>query len=215
MKVCTDACLFGALAPLENATRILDIGTGTGLLALMAAQRSEAKIEAVEIDAAAAQQARQNAAESPWHHRILLTETALQNYRPQKPFDLIISNPPFFVASLKSEAENEQVAKHSALLSFAEIVAFAAANLTPGGQLCILLPAYEQQLFADAAAQANLFAAQQVLVRNQPQGRVIRAIVTYAFGSQKLVTEELNIRAADGQYSDRFRELLKDFYLAF
>lgn len=215
MKVCTDACLFGALAPLENASRILDIGTGTGLLALMAAQRSAAQIEAIEIDGAAAEQARLNAQASPWSNRISIKKSPLQLFAPDGPFDFMLSNPPFFAASLRSEAENEQVAKHSTSLSFSEIAAFAAAHLTPDGQLCILLPQHEQQLFAYAAAKENLFPVHSTLVRNQPASRVFREITTYKSGQQKPVTDELCIRDSDGNYSTQFRALLKDFYLAF
>ena len=139
MKVSTDACLLGAAADLTGATRLLDIGTGTGLLALMAAQRHPTvEIEAVEIDAAAAAQAAANAAASPWAGRIRVSGMSLADYAAtpaRPPFSHIICNPPFFRQSLRSPDAARTTARHEAAdtLSFEALAAFAAQFLLPSG----------------------------------------------------------------------------------
>jgi tRNA1Val (adenine37-N6)-methyltransferase len=139
-KVSTDACLLGATVDLTNATHILDLGTGTGLLALMAAQRApNAKIEAIEIDLAAAAQAATNVAASPWADRIWVHALSLASYAASLPpsFSHIICNPPFFRRSLAPPDVARATARHAGedSLTFGDIAAFAAAHLLPGGTL--------------------------------------------------------------------------------
>ncbi|MET4758482.1 tRNA1(Val) (adenine(37)-N6)-methyltransferase [Endozoicomonas sp. NE40] len=123
MKVTMDACLFGALVDVEESQRILDIGTGTGLLSLMAAQRSSAHIDAVELDDDAARQARQNVAQSPWSDRITVTQSAIQQFfGAPDGYDTIICNPPFFENSLKAANDKRTMARHTESLSFSDLV---------------------------------------------------------------------------------------------
>ena len=150
MKVSTDACLLGAAADLSHATRLFDIGTGTGLLALMAAQRHPTvAIEAVEIDAAAAGQAAANVAASPWAGRIRVQPLSLAEYAATQPapFSHIVCNPPFFRQSLRSPDAARTTARHEAAdsLSFAALAAFAAGFLAAGGLLTVLLPPPEMR----------------------------------------------------------------------
>ncbi|GAA4350215.1 methyltransferase [Hymenobacter saemangeumensis] len=219
MKVSTDACLLGAAADLHGATRLLDIGTGTGLLALMAAQRhSSVQIEAIEIDEAAARQAAANVAASPWASRIWVRGLSLSAYAVQQPvpFSHIICNPPFFRHSLLSPDAARSTARHAgeASLSFAELAGFAAAYLLPAGSLTVLLPPTEMQGFASEAQAAGLHLQGELRVRHRPGGRITRHISRFGLTLSEPSRQELAIQTAGGEYSAAFQELLGGFYLA-
>ena len=220
MKVSTDACLLGAAVDLAHATRLLDIGTGTGLLALMAAQRHPTVgIEAIEIDAAAAAQAAANVAASPWATRVRVQGLSLAQFAATRPapFSHMVCNPPFFRESLPSPDAARSTARHvsNSSLSFEELAAFAAAFLLPAGTLTVLLPPPEMSRFEQAAGAAGLSLASRLVVRHRPGGRVTRHISSFARQAGAAVENELFIRTADGQaYSDDFRSLLAGFYLA-
>ena len=226
-KVSTDACLLGAAADLTGATRVLDLGTGTGLLALMVAQRApEAAIEAIELDQAAATQAAANVAASPWASRIRVRALSLAAYAATQPappagadwrFSHIICNPPFFQRSLLPPGAPRATARHAGAssLTFEEIVAFAAGFLLPQGRLVVLLPPPEMVHFAAVARGAGLAVAAQLAVRHRPGGRLTRCIWEFkAVGAPALVAQELVIEdPAGGGYSAAFRQLLAPFYL--
>ncbi|WP_201981701.1 tRNA1(Val) (adenine(37)-N6)-methyltransferase [Hymenobacter rubidus] len=221
MKVSTDACLLGAAADLTGATRLLDIGTGTGLLALMAAQRhATVDIEAVEIDAAASVQATANAAASPWAGRICIHSLSLAEYAATRPapFSHIICNPPFFRQSLRSPDAARTTARHEAAdtLSFDALADFAADFLLADGLLTVLLPPPEMQAFERVAAATGLQPATRLLVRHRPGSRPLRHIVGFRREAGATQETELSIRTAtdEGEYSAEFRALLSGFYLA-
>jgi tRNA1Val (adenine37-N6)-methyltransferase len=219
-KVSTDACLLGATADLIGATRILDLGTGTGLLALMAAQRApNAKIEAIEIDLAAAAQAATNVAASPWADRIRVHALSLASYAASLPpsFSHIICNPPFFRRSLAPPDVARATARHAGedSLTFGDIAAFAAAHLLPGGILTVLLPPPEMQQFVQEATASGLVVQARLMVRHRPGGRITRCICALGgVGTVEAPETELIIQDADGAYSTEFRALLGEFYLA-
>jgi tRNA1Val (adenine37-N6)-methyltransferase len=220
-KVSTDACLLGAAADLTGATRVLDIGTGTGLLALMAAQRAPgATIEALEIDPATAAQAAHNAAASPWAGRVAVHPLSLAAYAATEPgqFSHIICNPPFFRRSLAPPDAARATARHEGAgsLTFGALAGFAAAHLAPGGTLTVLLPPLEMQEFAAVARVSGLAVQARLAVQHRAGGRHTRSI--WQFGTAVPASPHertLVIQAADGQYSAAFRELLAGFYLAF
>ncbi|GAB3865471.1 methyltransferase [Hymenobacter segetis] len=221
MKVSTDACLLGAAADLTGATRLLDIGTGTGLLALMAAQRHPTvAIEAVEIDAAAATQAAANAAASPWAGRIDVRAMSLADYVATRPelFSHIVCNPPFFRQSLRSPDAARSTARHEAAdsLSFEALAAFAADFLSPVGLLTVLLPPPEMRAFEQVAAVAGLHATTRLVVRHRPGSKALRHITGFRREAAVLRETALIIRTAenDAEYSADFRALLAGFYLA-
>ncbi|MEE0972800.1 MAG: methyltransferase, partial [Paludibacteraceae bacterium] len=140
MKVGTDGVLLGVLADVSKATRILDIGTGTGLIALMLAQRQkDAHVDAIEIDEQAAQQAQENIAQSPFCY-IHVHTTALQAYNSTQPYDLIVSNPPYFVDSLKAPNAARNLARHTDSLSFADLLQGAERLLHNDGCFWVILP---------------------------------------------------------------------------
>ena len=220
-KVSTDACLLGAAAPLAGASRVLDLGTGTGLLALMAAQRAPAAcIEAIEIDPIAAAQAAANVAASPWADRISVRPLSLAAYAASwpAPFSHIVCNPPFFRQSLPSPDAARTVARHAgaASLTHHELAAFSAAFLLPAGTLTVLLPPNEMAHFEQEAQAVGLATQARLVLRHQASGRVTRCINRFGPERPTIVVEtELAIKAADGQaYSSVFKELLADFYLA-
>lgn len=141
MKVGTDGVLLGAWAEVRPGDRrMLDVGTGTGLIALMLAQRSAAWITAVDIDVECATQAAENFAASPWADRLDAVSVAVQRYDPVEKFDLIVSNPPYYVDSLLSPDEGRNTARHAAGLPFGELAAAVVRLLSPGGRFALVLP---------------------------------------------------------------------------
>ena len=220
MKVSTDACLLGAVADLTGATRLLDIGTGTGLLALMAAQRHpKVEVEAVEIDKPAAAQAAANVAASPWAGRIAVHALSLAEYAGTRPapFSHIICNPPFFRESLPSADATRNMARHVSpgSLSFEALAHFSAEFLAPGGQLTVLLPPPEMARFAQTAFAAGLARTSCWRVRHRPGGRVTRHISQFGRESLALEERELLIHSGAGpEYSEQFKKTLAGFYLA-
>jgi tRNA1Val (adenine37-N6)-methyltransferase len=219
-KVSTDACLLGAAADLTHATRILDLGTGTGLLALMTAQRAPtATIEAIEIEPAAATQAAANVAASPWANRIQVHPLSLAEYAATRPglFSHIICNPPFFRRSLAPPDAARATARHEGegSLTFGDISRFVAAHLKPGGTLTVLLPPPEMQQFEREAQAGSLAVQARLAVHHRPGGRMTRCINEFGLRAPaEIRAGSLVIQDAAGTYSAYFRTLLSGFYLA-
>ncbi len=218
MKVCTDSCVLGAWADVTNARRILDIGTGTGLLSLMLAQRApQATIEAVELDLLAAQQAEQNFTNSAWNRRLKVHPISLKAFEKTNPalFDTIICNPPFFQASLKSLDAAKNQAKHTGTLSFAEVISFAQHFLTVDGTLHLLLPPHEAKIFEKDAEAAGFFTHKILWLEATPNGKLLRAIHSYSRQPSTLEIYHLAVREKDNTYTAAFKNLLQDYYLIF
>lgn len=219
MKVSTDACVLGAVADVGTAQRILDIGTGTGLLALMAAQRNaHAHIEGVEIDPAAASQAAFNFGASPWAHRLRLHAGPLAGYAAQPPTasDHILCNPPFFRHSLRPPDALRATARHTApdTLTFAELAQFSADFLTQSGQLTVLLPPPEMLHYERTAAAFGLFPLTRLVLRHRPGSKPLRHVTAFGKRAVSVQQQELYIMQDGNTYSEAFRELLGPFYLA-
>ncbi|TAH09526.1 MAG: methyltransferase domain-containing protein [Runella slithyformis] len=214
LKVCTEACILGAYAAVSGAHRILDIGTGTGLLALMTAQRApQAQVVGVEIEPNAALQAQQNAQKSPFAARVQICQIPIQDFMPTVAFDLVVCNPPFFNNHLPARAFARQQALHTQTLPFEDLAVATARLLTPDGQLVILLPAYETQLFVQTAQQNGLFPVNQLAVYQRVDAPVFRLITTFGRATHLFDTETLYIHETDGSYSATFKTLLKPYYL--
>jgi tRNA1Val (adenine37-N6)-methyltransferase len=216
MKVCTDACLFGAYAA-DNSpaavSEILDIGTGTGLLSLMLAQKTHAVIDAIEINAAAAAQARENVAISPWPDRIRIFNVPLQQFKPAKQYDLIISNPPFFENDLKSPSEKKNDAKHDSGLTLQELVHALKAHLAGHGFAAILLPFHRTIQFKNMVQDAGLFVQHVMEIKQTPHHDFFRSIVFVGRFATGYSEKEMRIHEVNREYSVDFTNLLKDFYL--
>ena len=217
MKVCTDACVLGAFADVSGSA-ILDIGTGTGLLALMAAQRNPtARVDAVELDDAAFGQATGNVANSPFADRVQVWHRAVQEYRTEKQYDRILTNPPFFVNSLRSPDAAANRAHHADELPFADLVAAVARLLAVGGQWWVLLPPVEMGQLTALAAEAGLHQSARLLLRHHAQKPVFRVVAGFWRDSLTDVSEQiLDIYELDGRtFTLAFRTLLQPFYLIF
>jgi tRNA1Val (adenine37-N6)-methyltransferase len=216
MKVCTDACLFGALVAELNLEKkqVLDTGTGTGLLSLMLAQKSNSiQIDAVEIEAAAAEQALENITASPWSANINVHHADILQFKPGKNYNLIISNPPFFEDDLHSPDATKNKAKHSTTLKLDELLHFVDENLDSKGTFAVLLPYARVQAFTDAASETGLLLNRQVLVKQTMKHKFFRGILFFGRKEKEAQYEELIIKELDHSYTAAFTNLLKDYYL--
>lgn len=213
MKVCTDACLFGAwVARHINAPRVLDIGTGTGLLSLMMAQQSEAIIDAVEIDKNAYVQATENFKESPWSERLNIYHVAIQDYDNDQ-YDLIISNPPFFNNDLKSPDTARNLALHSEALSLQELLVAVKRLLKNEGIFAVLLPYHRANYFEQLLEDNSLAINKKMLVRQTGEHPYFRVFYFVSRNKTAFSTEEIVIKNAENKYTEPFTALLKDYYL--
>ena len=229
MKVGTDGVLLGAWTDLfhhapdaaERTFSILDIGTGTGLISLMLAQRAaeaglDFHIDAVEIDEEAAQQAQENIAASPWSSRISVFPLSLQafeqNEHPQA-YDLIVCNPPFYNATLKPDDAGRAVARHKDALPVSEIAKFAARRLTAHGRLSIIYPTDYDSEVMTAAVLCGLRPVHICDILTKVGKPCKRRMAEYSLQNAPLSREQLIIRNAEGKYTDAYRSLTADFYL--
>jgi tRNA1Val (adenine37-N6)-methyltransferase len=217
MKVCTDACLFGAWAgnrlQLKRPAHILDIGTGTGLLSLMLAQQNMAAIEAVEIDPAAFLQAKENFAASPFTDRLQITNADIAGFTSGKKYDGIISNPPFFEDDLKSPQQNKNAAKHDTTLTLPVLLHRVKHLLTDDGWFAVLLPFHRADFFVTQSLQQNLFCNEKVVVRQTPGHHYFRAMLLFSANKTETANKEISIKDGQGNYTPEFISLLKDYYL--
>jgi len=216
-KVGTDAVLLGALAGVDGAKRILDIGTGTGVIAIMLAQRCSAEIVAIEPDYESFADAGGNANSCPWKERIRVLNTDLQNFFPHDGlFDLIVSNPPYFVDSLKNPDDRRSAARHNDSLSSADILKGAARLLAEGGRLQLILPYAEGNVFIAEAAEYGFYCNQILKIRPLPASEIRRLILTFSRNQLKPVEKFLTIEhGARHEFTDEYKNLTKDFYLKF
>lgn len=219
MKVCTDACVLGAYADVATGTpaRVLDIGTGTGLLALMAAQRNPlASVDAVEIDADAFGQATNNVADSPFADRVRVWHGPAQAFAAESRYDRILTNPPFYTNHLRSPDAAVNRALHTDDLPFDDLLTAVGRLLKPDGQWWVLLPPYEMNQLAQQAQAVELRPFHRLQLRHQANKPVFREIVGFSRGHQPVINESLSIYEIDNRtYTEPFRALLRDFYLIF
>lgn len=216
MKICTDACLFGAIIAdrLLKSNHCLDIGTGTGLLSLMLAQKNnEVIIDAVEIDEEAAEQAIQNIASSPWANRILVTQADVLKITPQKKYDCIISNPPFYEKDLQSPDEAINKARHCTTLDLAQLLKFVDTNLSASGKFAVLLPHQRVDSFVGDATGAGFFLEEKILVRQTYKHKFFRGILFFQRDEIETRSSEFIIKDPEHNYTPEFIALLKDYYL--
>jgi tRNA1Val (adenine37-N6)-methyltransferase len=221
MKVGTDGVLAGALAPVEGFKQILDVGTGSGLIALMLAQRCpKAQITAIEIDDDAAAQAAENFAASPWAERIHLIHGDFNEFTTETKFDLIISNPPYFTDALKNPDHQRSVARHNDTLNYHQLFLQARRLLQPTGVCCIITPTENEIFVNDMAARHHFFPQAVTRIFTKPGKPCRRVFITYWRGSEndlyypKEKSEQiLYLMDADSNYSADYRKLTEDFYI--
>ena len=216
MKVCTDACIFGAWFAAKTAdyTTVLDIGAGTGLLSLMLAQKSNSEIHGIELDLGAYKQLKENIQQSIWKERIRVFPGDARTYAFPIKYDFIITNPPFFENDLPSASEEEQIAKHIKQLSLEELISVISRSLEPHGGFGILLPYHRWEYFNKLATENGFSLVENLLVKQTPKHDFFRSILHYSRTNDQFnPTFELTIKGEDGNYTEEFTELLKDYYL--
>ena len=218
MKVCTDACLFGAwvaetISGCSATARVLDVGAGTGLLSLMVAQKTAAFIDAIEIDKAAAMQAAENFEGSPWNDRLKLEHRALQDFCPISKYDYIISNPPFYENDLKSDSTAINAARHDITLTMDTLVAYISNYLADTGKAFLLMPFHRTAEVEALALEKKLRVVEKVLVRQTPAHNFFRTILTLSNQSATACTAEISVHDMTRNYGPEFSELLADYYM--
>lgn len=216
MKICTDSLLFGAITEVPAGSRVLDIGTGCGLLALMALQLGAGRATGVEICADACAEAGENFARSPWPQRLTAVNTSIQSYavaNPAQAYDLIVCNPPFFVDHLRSAAPARRQARHADSLAYADLALAAARMLAAGGRFQVLLPCSAVREFRDVAETAGLHLHSLVGFRGLPHGRLKTAALGFRDVSGPCAESEITVYAAPGTYGSDARRYLQPFLL--
>lgn len=217
MKVGTDGVLLGAWVDVANAKNTLDIGTGTGLIALMMAQRSVSTlITAIEIDSEAACQATENVLNSPWKDRIEVVNADLLDFNCSKRYDVIVSNPPYFSQSLPSPNKQRTLARHNDHLTYSALIQKVATLLSENGRFSVIIPYDHKDEFIQLASQSRLYLQRIVAVKTTPTSVFRRVLLEFSFVEsivEQLKVEELLIERERHQYSIEYINLTKDFYL--
>lgn len=214
MKVGTDGVLLGAWTDLSHSRRILDIGTGTGLIALMLAQRCmDARITAIDLDSAAVEQAQENIQASPWKDRIEALQQDICTYHPNGTFDTIVSNPPYFIDSLKCPDSQRSTARHTDTLDADRLIGKVSELLTSGGRFSIILPAEQTEDLIRVAGEKGLHPSRQTWVITRPGLSPKRILMEFRKIPVTLQPDELVIELERHVYSEEYIALTKEFYL--
>ena len=214
MKISTDAVLLGSWAEVSSSISILDIGTGTGIISLMLAQRTDkALITAIEIEENAFQQAKSNFKNSKWASRIHINHISLQNFNTSKKFDTIISNPPFFDNNHFSTDHKRTIARHTSSLSYLDLIKKTIKLLTITGYFHIIIPYNVEQEFKLIALNHNLYPTSILRIRGNKISPIKRSLITFSFLQNKCSVKELIIEKERHNYTEEYINLTKDFYL--
>lgn len=220
MKVGTDGVLLGAWAPINNVKRALDIGTGSGLIALMLAQRAN-KIECIdgiELDEKAALQATENTQESLWHAFIHIHHSDIHHYaeQVQKKYDLIVSNPPYFEPAIACRNDMREQARYTKTLTHEGLLDSAQSLITEDGLFCVVLPYSIGEQFIEIAEKKEWNVVKRVNIKDsadKPYHRILLAFQRQNKDSVECSTDELIIRNNEGHYTEKFQSWVTDFYL--
>ena len=218
MKIGTDGVLLGAWAPIDNHPfSILDIGTGTGIIALMLAQRSPAQqIDALEIDEAAYEQATDNFENSPWNDRLFCFHAGLDEFieEPEDEYDLIVSNPPFYSEDYKTENESRDLARFQDAMPFEQLLEAADLLLSENGIFAVIIPFKEEENFMALANEFELYPLKITRIKGTPTTEIKRSLLALSRNkTTDLAIDELVIETARHVYTPEYIELTKDFYL--
>ena len=219
MKINTDGVLLGALTQANEPKQILDIGTGTGVIALMLAQRfADSKIDAVEIDQAAAVTAARNFKASKFAGRLTSYHTGFEEYLRQNPdqkYDLIVSNPPFYIHSLKSPGKSKSVAKHTDAQFFDTLLSSTSKHLTGEGLLWLILPVVTSLLVQEIAKGYKLYLHAQINVNSYPQSEPHRHIIAFSLAESPISNSDFTIYEEPKKYTAQYEAALKEFFTIF
>lgn len=218
MKVGTDAVLLGAWAHVANASRILDIGSGSGIIALMAAQRTPptTRIDAVEIEEQDAAQAAENFSASPWGDRLHVYVSAIQEFTPPRPpslYDVIVTNPPYFINSQEPPSKRRHEARHTVTLDHGDLLAAAGHLLLPQGTFNVVLPYTEGLQFITLAQQHGFFCSRQYSFRTREGKPIERWLLEFSRTERDIESGEILLYKEKEEWSDSYMALTRDFYL--
>lgn len=217
MKIGTDGVLLGAWASIgNNPISIIDIGSGTGVISLMLAQRSSSElIDAIEIDDDAYEQCVANFENSPWSDRLFCYHVSLEEFvdEIEDKYDLIISNPPFYSEDYKSENTKRDLARFEDAMPFKYLVGSASKLLSEEGRFSVIIPFKEEKRFIGLASEVKLFPNRILHIKGNPSSEKKRSLIEFSFKKQKVNIEELIIEISRHQYTQDYINLTKDFYL--
>ena len=218
MKIGTDGVLLGAWAPVEqNPFSILDIGTGTGIIALMLAQRSTAQqIDALEIDEQAYEQATDNFENSPWNDRLFCFHAGLDEFmeEPEDEYDLIVSNPPFYAEDYKTNNDQRDLARFQDALPFEDLIEAADLLLSENGILAVIIPFKEEDRFLAIAKEFELYPTRITRVKGTSTAEIKRSLLALSRNKTTLFSiDELTIEIGRHEYTPEYIALTQDFYL--
>ena len=217
MKIGTDGILLGAWARVSHSKTLLDIGTGTGVIALMEAQKNnDLIIDAVEIDKNACIDAKFNFEKSPWNNRIKLHPCPLNDFPKKIKYDTIISNPPFFEKSLAANTQSRTLARHTEKLHYNNIIEFAESWLSENGNLCLILPADQEEKCIIKAKKSGLYVKRKCNVFPKKTKCQHRTLIEFSFKNE-IPEEEILIIENEKRhdYTEEYKEITKDFYIIF
>jgi tRNA1Val (adenine37-N6)-methyltransferase len=216
MRINTDGVLLGAIVTQLQPLYILDIGTGTGVIAMMLAQRfTEAKVTAVEIDGPAAFRAASNFERSPFAARLQVHHSDIKTYQSDDQYDLIVANPPYFVNDLKNPELRKGLARHADHHFFDALLRKVATILSQNGTFWVILPSKQAQELITNAVLFKLFPHKVIHVHSDATKPMFRQIICLGFSTAPLLQENFYIYSAAGVYTDAYKNLLKNFFLAF
>ena len=214
MKVGTDGVLLGAWAELKQGKYVLDIGSGTGLISLMLAQRyTEAIIDAVELDELAYRQTEENFLNSKFSSRLSIYQNAIQTYQSTIKYDLIVSNPPFFINNERVELDARKTARQQETLTFDELLNKTKELLAENGKAAFIIPFDLEHQFLSIAKNLGLFPQRLLHIKGNAEASFKRSIIELGFLSTNPVITELIIELERHQYTDEYIQLTKEFYL--
>lgn len=213
MKVGTDGVLLGTWTNVNTSQRILDIGTGSGLVALMLAQRCEASITAIDIDSEAVEQAQININASNWKNRMEVIHTDLCKYSPQNLFDTIVSNPPYFIDSLKCDDIQRNTARHNDTLTSEQLFENVSQMLCPEGEFSLILPFEQSESAISIAEKYGLHPTRHTRVITRPGLPPKRSLLAFKKRPEEYIPQDLVIELERHVYSEEYIALTKEFYL--
>ena len=215
MKVGTDAVLLGAWVNILNTKNILEVGTGSGVISLMLAQRTlpETKIVAIEIELDDATQAQENIARSLWPEKIKVHHQSLQTFNTLNAFDLIVSNPPFFINSQLPPSDKRSQARHTGSLNYSTLITHSTKLLSPSGRLAVILPYEEGKLFESLAKENNLFLIRQLSFFSRQGKPQERWLFEFALMPEIFMPENLILHGIGEEWSADYKRLTKNFYI--